>query len=118
MTDILLFIFAVIGLTHIIVDSKIFESPREWIKGKESWLFKKVAEAIECYQCSGFWCGLFCGSIFISPASILGSILWVLLSGFAGSFLASWGASYLQYLESQIVVDLSGIDDEDEENEC
>jgi len=91
MTDILLFAFAVIGLTHIIVDSRIFESPREWIKSRDAWIFKKATEAIECYQCSGFWCGLFCGLIFVSPASIFVSILWVFLSGCAGSFFSTMG---------------------------
>jgi len=107
MTDILLFVFSVIGLTHIVVDSKIFNYPREWTKKQKWWIFKKASEAIECYQCSGFWCGLFCGFIFVSPASIFTSVLWVLLSGFAGSFLAQWGANYLSYLESQTSIDLN-----------
>lgn len=81
MINFLIFCFATIGLTNIIVDSSLFEPVRKHLK---SWLSAAIYELFECHQCCGTWCGFLCGGILISWNPII-----MLTCGFAGSFLAS-----------------------------
>ena len=97
MTEILFFIFSVIGLTHIVVDSKIMEPVRLWLKKV---LPANIFAVFQCYQCTGFWCGLICGWFILSH-----NIPLVVLAGCAGSFLAQTGALFLNYLEAKSVID-------------
>ncbi len=47
----LFFIFAVIGMTHIIVDSNLFSSVREWIKNGCPWpWFNKVVDWVRRHR--------------------------------------------------------------------
>lgn len=95
----LLFAFAVIGFTHIIVDPAVIMKPlRDFIKEKcPSWMDKLVS----CYQCCGTWVGFLCGLILISYNPFV-----IFTCGMAGSFLASFGASYLNYIEAQSLLSL------------
>lgn len=79
MAKILFFVFSVIGMTNIIVDSTLFLPIRNTLQR-----CKKCHEMITCHQCCGFWCGLICSWAIISH-----DFLWVFLGGCAGSFLAS-----------------------------
>jgi hypothetical protein len=124
--------FASIGFTHIVVDSIFFEGIRKlfpWLSDKMcavckkhwifkpfgllEWLFEKIHYMLTCYQCAGFWCGLFTGLILLdwSYAPFPETMPWyydvlvLIMSGFASSFLAQWGAYYLTYLESKTVVE-------------
>lgn len=96
---IFLFATAVIGFTHIIVDPATIAQPfRNLIdKYANSWLKKLFS----CYQCCGTWIGFICGYILISQDPFI-----VFLCGMSGSFLSTWGATYLNYLEAQSIVDL------------
>jgi len=76
-----LFILAVVGLTHIVVDAEISEPVHAWIKPR----FPVVARIMDCQQCAGFWCGLLLG-----PVVSWNPLVW-LVCGFAGSFLAQLG---------------------------
>lgn len=80
MVAFLLFVLATVGLTLIIVDGSIFEPVRCFLEKK---LPEKVYDVFECYQCMGTWCGFVCGAMTfgLNP-------LFIILSGFAGSFLA------------------------------
>ena len=100
----LLFAVATIGLTHIIVDSSIFEPVRSWLKEK---LPPKVYSVFECYQCAGTWCGFLMGCFLISH-----NIFVVLACGFAGSFLSVLGANYLNYLDAKSYISISDDDEE------
>ena len=79
MAKIMFFVLSVIGMTNIIVDSTLFAPVRDAIGN----ICKKCHDLITCHQCTGFWCGLICGWVIISH-----DLLWVLMSGCAGSFLA------------------------------
>lgn len=104
MIDFLIFCFAVVGMTHIIVDSTIMEPVRNLVK---AWLPTKIASVIECYQCAGTWCGFFCGLIFWdNNFSLYNNLFITFLAGCAGSFLATLGATYLNYLEAKSVVEV------------
>ena len=88
----MLFIFAVIGLTHILVDSEIMEPVEKWLK---PYLPAAVHHSLfECYQCSGFWCG---GALGL----LMGYRLPLLVAcACAGSFLAQLGHWALNALEA------------------
>jgi len=91
MISFLIFCFATIGMTNIIVDSSLFEPIRDWLK---SWLHPKVYELFECHQCCGTWCGFLCGAVLISWNPLV-----ILMCGCAGSFLAS-----THYLLTELVL--------------
>jgi hypothetical protein len=96
LTGFLLFAAASIGMTHIIVDSSLFQAVRDWIKAKAH---PKIHEMLTCYQCCGFWVGLFSG-YFVLTHDVVG----VFLCGCASSFLSQWAAIYLNFLEAKMVV--------------
>jgi len=87
--NLILFSLSVIGLTHIVVDGEISEPVYEWLKLR----LPVVVRIMDCYQCSGFWCGLALG-----PVVSWSPLLW-LVCGFAGSFLAQLGWLVLDSLE-------------------
>lgn len=94
MVAFLLFAFATIGLTMIIVDGSIFEPVRCFLEKK---LPEKVYDVFECYQCMGTWCGFICGAMAfgLNP-------LFIILSGFAGSFLAMFTGAILDRLDTPL----------------
>ena len=119
MVDFLIFCMATVGLTAILVDGKIFSPFREWLesrvhvqeerqqanivrdgKKRRTWS-GFLLDILTCYQCCGFWSGLFCGLFLTvsrfeyifyarnpSPFVFLAP-LFLLLCGLAGSFLAT-----------------------------
>ena len=132
MTDFLIFCMATVGLTAILVDGKIFlpfrerlenrvreQEERQQTKGRKTsrtWSGFLLG-IITCYQCCGFWSGLFCGLPFVvsrwasnplwgvMPQGnsgfvvllqlILSPFFWF-LCGLVGSFLAT---VYLMFTE-------------------
>ncbi|MHB8108140.1 MAG: hypothetical protein ACYDH4_12050 [Candidatus Cryosericum sp.] len=86
----ILFIFAVIGLTHILVDSILLGPLHEWIKPRCAWL----GTLLGCHQCCGFWCGVLLAPVLPS----WNPLIW-LAAGCAGSFLAQLGFWTLEALE-------------------
>jgi len=97
--EIFLFILGVVGMTHIIVDATIFQWLRDWMDAK---LPEKVSKLIHCYQCTGFWCGLFCGWAAFTNISLQ----QIFLAGCAGSLLSNFMAIYMNYLEAQTIINL------------
>ena len=66
-----LFVLAVIGLTHILVDSEIMDPVDEWAKNRVP---TKVHHGLfECHQCSGFWCGVLLGLLIVSFNPVMSS---------------------------------------------
>lgn len=134
MINLILFSLAVIGMSHIIVDSYLFMPFRRFIDKISVKMEKRIKiefnlvhnqEEIEdddtnlplwltgnflknvklkwdylshlftCYQCTGTWCGIFCGYFLINNTNIFN----ILICGFAGSFLSQVGAVILNYYE-------------------
>jgi len=106
-SNLLLFILSVIGFTHIIVDPATIARPiRGFIEKRcPVWLDKLVS----CYQCCGTWIGFLSGYFLISKDPFV-----VFMCGMAGSFIATWAATYLNYLEAKSIVDFG---EEKENNE-
>ncbi len=105
MANFLLFLFAAAGMTMIIVDGSIMAPVRNLLKKT---LPEKVYNVLECYQCTGFWSGMFCGFVLVNS-----NILIVFVCGCAGSAISSLWATYLNYLEAKSIIDLG----EDEQTE-
>lgn len=97
---IFIFVTAVIGLTHIIVDPATIIQPFRNLIDKfgPEWLKKLFS----CYQCCGTWIGFLCGYILISNDPFL-----IFMCGMSGSFLSTWAATYLNYLEAQSIVNIN-----------
>lgn len=97
-SNLILFIISVVGLTNIIVDpATIMQPVRDFIEKRcHPWINKLVS----CYQCTGTWVGFFCGYILISK-----DISIVFLCGMAGSFLSTFFATYLTYLEAKTIIE-------------
>ena len=85
-----LFILGVIGMTHIVVDSEIGEPVHEWFESR----IPPIAKIMDCYQCSGFWCGIALGLALLSFNPLV-----VFSAGCAGSFLSQLGWLVLDSLE-------------------
>lgn len=121
LTLLILFMCASVGLTCIVVDSVIADPFRRfvnwgcisllrklncqpsspWYTQTARWFLEKPPEALDCHQCSGFWCGLICGYILISP-----NFLVVFMCGFASSALSMMTVQYRVYLEHNSMVDI------------
>lgn len=97
--EIVLFCLGCIGMSHIIIEGKVFEAPRNWLK---VWLPGTLYSLLECYQCTGFWVGILCSYL------VFGDITWgqVFVGGCAGSFLSAIGALVMNYLEAKTIVSL------------
>ena len=134
MVEFLLFCIATVGMTSIIVQGVIFLQFRQFIanwaeriqshreqvgKTTRRSFVEWFSELIHCAQCTGFWCGLFCGLMFLSPESRLvvaavevipeipelefvSLVLFTLLKwfccGLGGSFLASLGCNMVDWV--------------------
>jgi hypothetical protein len=122
MTEFLLFCIAAVGMTSIIVQGVIFQPFRQFVGnwaenvrtrreqvGKVSRsLIEWFNELINCAQCTGFWCGLFCGLLFI-PLENCGItefdlrllprllLMWF-CCGLGGSFLSSLGCNVIDWV--------------------
>ena len=126
MTDnFLLFCIATVGMTLIITQGGILRPFREFLGGwaerireqrehKEQATGKKTCrslvewfnELINCAQCTGFWCGLFCGLFILYPETraitafddLLCHLLKWFCYGVGGSFLASLGCNAVEWV--------------------
>jgi hypothetical protein len=95
--NVVLFIIATAGMANLIITGN---GPWNILLHFRNWSLKHspnlLGEIVVCHQCCGFWSGLFCGWAFLTNDPIL-----VFVCGCAGSFVAPWGAIYLNVLESQ-----------------
>ncbi|MDR3109417.1 MAG: DUF1360 domain-containing protein [Planctomycetaceae bacterium] len=99
----LLFCFASVGMTFILVDGSIFFSLREFFRsrvvkielkrerGKEiGWnIWEFIYTLITCHQCCGFWCGVFCALFLFEPYVSKDAPIRSLFYLFAGGCTAS-----------------------------
>lgn len=109
--DFLLYIFASIGLTWLIVDSTIVAPVKNWISECSwlpTWFKNKFAQLTSCYQCTGFWSGIIVSALMEYP------LIYILLCGFASSWLSPLGYLMVSYLN--VAASSFSIDDEDEDD--
>ena len=95
MNTLILFIFATIGLTNIIVHGKILDNIglRSFLKKN---LYSEIFELFDCYECTGFWSGVIMGATLISNDP-----LYFISCGFAGSVLSQFYSEFIFFLRSK-----------------
>jgi len=142
MVEFLLFCIATVGMTSIIVQGVIFLPFRQYIgdwaekihhrweqmgKGHRRSFVEWFNELINCAQCTGFWCGLFCGLFLVTSEGLAGlgiqhvpvlnpwgaTVMWEttyddmkivnrllmwFCCGLGGSFLASLGCNVIDWV--------------------
>ena len=108
--DLIIFVLASVGLTLILVDSTIFHPVRVWIRKKN---YQWLNDMISCYQCMGFWSGLFCGILMLLPGYFI--VPRLLLLGFLASYLSMLGTLLIDYYNAVIYVPEPKDDEEDED---
>ena len=102
MFDIVLWLLGSVGMTNIIVESEISKAVKDKIK---NYLPAFLMKGLNCYQCSGFWCGAFCtGLMHICNGWGWEKLYLVFLGGCATSFLATIFAFYQTYLEANSII--------------
>jgi len=89
------FLLAAVGLTAVIVESKIFRPIRDYAE-RWPWLHSLMT----CYQCSGFWAGT------VLYPFILGVNWGWVGAGFAASFLSVFSAALMNWIEANTVINL------------
>lgn len=107
-------LLAAVGMSHIVVDGTIFAKWRgrkvKWEQEtkRKSWLL----ELSTCYQCTGFWAGVFMGLV-LQPISwgfawYWCLPLWLLVTPFvfgcAASYASMAGAGLLNYLDAPMAL--------------
>lgn len=93
MINLIIFIISTIGLTNIVVHGKILDNIglRPFLKKR---LPSSVFELFECYECTGFWCGMIMGACIISP--------WMFLAcGFAGCVISQFYSEIIYLIRSK-----------------
>jgi hypothetical protein len=111
--NLLFFAIATVGLTNILVESKIAK-PIRWAYDKvigytpdniQDW----IGGLFDCHMCCGLWSGLVCSQL------VATDWLTTLAAGFAGSFLSSVTALVLEvvayvrdWLMTVVEVDVDG----------
>jgi hypothetical protein len=93
--DLLLFSLASIGLCHVVVDSTLMAPVKDALS-RHGW--QRLVRMLNCYQCAGFWAGVVAGLILLFGQWV--PYLYLLLYGFAASFLGPLAAVCLGYLNA------------------
>lgn len=108
MVEFLIFAFSTIGMTHILVDGSIMEPLRVFVKSLAARVkVPKLGEIIDCYLCTGTWCGFLMGGVWLVDLEPSASCaLRVLGCGCAGGFLSNLAAMVLNYLEAGTLVNM------------
>jgi hypothetical protein len=94
--ELLLFALASIGLCRVVVDSALLAPAKEYLS-RHGW--ERFVRMLNCYQCAGFWSGVMAGLILVLGRWI--PYLYLLLYGFAASFLGPLAAVFFGYLNAQ-----------------
>jgi len=102
MFEIVVWVLGSIGMTNIIVESDISKAVKDRIKPYLPQFFMKM---LNCYQCSGFWSGVFTtGLLALFNNWTIDKLHLIFLGGCATSFLATFFAFLQTYLEANSVI--------------
>lgn len=96
----LLYVLGTVGMSHIVVDGTILQWFRDLVKKLASAVkMSKLGGVVDCYMCSGTWCGFFMGWIWLTQ-----NPFEIFACGCAGGFLANFAAVLLNWIEAQTVL--------------
>ncbi len=96
-------------MTQIVVESSLSNKIKNFIKLKTPQVLQPISnfflELTGCYQCTGFWSGVFISSLYVIPYT---TNYWdfakIFVGGCASSCISYFWATFLTYLESQTVI--------------
>jgi len=102
MTEFLLWMLACVGMTNIIVESDIFRKLKDFLEPYvPAWMIKLS----NCYQCMGFWSGVFVTiCLLFMNNSLVERWFYIFMGGCASSFLSVFFAMLISYLEANSVI--------------
>jgi hypothetical protein len=111
-TVLLFFCIGLVGLTHIIVDSKIMSKWREYVEENDiPFLGYKLHDLLTCHQCCGFWVGLLGGpwaipflSIKWTMPKLVAMPVVFLLCGCAISLLTMVSRAFIDWLTLNVQI--------------
>jgi len=114
--DLVLLILGSVGMTAIIVEGTIFVPVKDFMEkyipriygtdsaGNRTFLMK----LLNCYQCTGFWSGIFIGFLlygnFSDVFKFVDSLKYVFAGACASSCCSVYFANYMTYLEANSIV--------------
>lgn len=107
-----LFLIATIGLTNTVVHGKIFDDDhlgfRSWLRRQLERFFHS-GDVLDCYECTGFWCGMITGLMLLSynPVIFVGA-------GLAGVGLMHCYINIMNFIESKTDFIVGDTDDAEE----
>lgn len=100
----LLFILAGVGITNLVVNATILDSPRDYMSNKHP-LIKKL---LSCMTCSGFWVGIGISFLFnINP----------IVAGATISLLGTKFGYFLEWIELTIALKAKELNKDDQRDE-
>lgn len=114
--DLILLVFGSVGMTAIIVEGTIFVPVKDFMEkyipkiygtdsaGNRTFLMK----LLNCYQCTGFWSGVFIGMLlyadYSSGINLVNSLKYVFAGACAASCCSVFFANFMTYLEANSIV--------------
>lgn len=103
--NLVLLLLGGVGATVIVVESDISQKFKNIL---EKFMPSFFMQMLNCYQCSGFWCGFLLSFFFMMPF-VEQQIQWSVLgknfvSGCAVSLLSVFWASFMLFIESKTVI--------------
>ena len=109
MITLIMFLLSSIGLANILVHGNILDHIKIKQKSARKWMHHwEWSEALfSCYECTGFWSGLFCGMFFF-----WGEWWFILPAGFVGSVVAQTYTDLMYFLRSKIDFEVEDNDGE------
>ena len=100
--NLILFAFSTIGATLIVVDGSIMQWFRDLIKNFANKINKPLlGTLVDCYLCSGFWCGGVMAFILITW-----NPFQVFACGCAGAFLSHFAVSFIDLIQASTMMNL------------
>lgn len=109
MVEVLFFVFGSIGMTQIIVESTLSKNIKDKVKKYTPSFLMPVTDFFlsltGCYQCTGFWAGMFISAIMLIPCA---ESYWdygkIFVGGCFSSCICPFWTSILLYIDSKTVI--------------
>lgn len=99
-----IFVFGSIGFTQIVVESQIIKPVKTFLA---KFLPSFLMSGLDCYQCTGFWAGVFCSFLLMDYNQVIADP-WLLricfVCGCAGSCLSYFWAYLITFIEANTVL--------------
>lgn len=96
MATFLFFVLTVVGFTNILVHGRILDDDHLGLRGRLQRLLGKYGDLLQCYECAGFWGGLFAGLLYFGLDARM-----LLAAAFAGAGVMHCYSTAHAFVESK-----------------